>query len=91
MTTLHPDYGLADETRVAIMLDAETMGVKEAARLHNVHQSTIYKWRKVYAPEDLTAMCFAIAHDLPLDWHKKDPDPRPFIERHERLHERNKP
>jgi hypothetical protein len=43
----HPAYGFADATRLAILKDADTFGVREAAQLHRVHPSTVRKWRRV--------------------------------------------
>jgi hypothetical protein len=43
---LHPDYGLAEDTRHQALVDAQAMGVRSAARLHNVSLGSIYYWRK---------------------------------------------
>jgi transposase-like protein len=48
-TPFHPAYGLADETRVSILRDAEVCGVKAAAEKHRVHPSVVYQWRKRYS------------------------------------------
>lgn len=41
----HPAYGLADDTRKKILADAAETSVQEAAKKHNVAQSTVYRWR----------------------------------------------
>ena len=41
----HPAYGLTDDMRAAVLRDAEIHGVANAATLHNVAASTVYKWR----------------------------------------------
>ena len=48
---LHPKYGLADDTRLKILKDAELYGVLEAARLNNIGKSSIYRWRQRLNPE----------------------------------------
>lgn len=45
----HPDYGLADETRLAILRDASLVGVRCAAEMHGVSDQAIRSWRKRYA------------------------------------------
>jgi len=45
-TPPHPDYGLAQETRTAILRDAAQWGVRAAADEHGVSGSIIYIWRK---------------------------------------------
>jgi len=45
----HPAYGLHDTTRATILKDTAETSVPEAARKHNVAQSTIYRWRAVLA------------------------------------------
>lgn len=47
MLNLHPHYGLENVTRHHILREAERLGVAEASKRYAVHQSTIYKWRKV--------------------------------------------
>lgn len=42
----HPSYGLPDDVRAQILVDAERLSVREAAELHNVSVSVIYLWRK---------------------------------------------
>ena len=46
MTPYHPHYGLADETRLKILKDAEIYGVKQAAAINNVDATSIYRWRR---------------------------------------------
>lgn len=41
----HPAYGLADETRKKVLADAAETSVQEAAKKHNIAQSTVYRWR----------------------------------------------
>jgi transposase len=48
----HPDYGLDHATRLLVLQDAEIMGVRSAALIHNVGIASIYVWRKRY---DFTA------------------------------------
>ena len=48
----HPAYGLADETRLAVLKDADTFGVREAARMHRVSKTAIYNWRRVQKAMD---------------------------------------
>lgn len=42
----HPSYGLADETRMKILRDADAMGVKSASEKNRVSIQSIYSWRK---------------------------------------------
>lgn len=46
MTSCHPHYGLADETRHKILKDAEIYGIREAAKINSVGVASIYRWRK---------------------------------------------
>lgn len=48
-TLPNPAYGLADETRLTILRDAQELGIKAAAELHRVTAASIYVWRKRYA------------------------------------------
>jgi hypothetical protein len=48
----HPDYGLDHATRLLALQDAEIMGVRSAALIHNVCIASIYVWRRRY---DFTA------------------------------------
>lgn len=48
----HPAYGLPDETRAAVLRDAEIHGVAVAAALHNVSVASVYKWRAAAKQED---------------------------------------
>lgn len=45
-TPPHPAYGLADETRMAVLRDAEALGVRSAAEGNRVSKTIIYVWRK---------------------------------------------
>ena len=49
-TPPHPDYGLAQETRTAILRDAAQWGVRVAADKNGVSESVIYVWRKRLGP-----------------------------------------
>lgn len=42
----HPSYGLDDDTRAEVLrlVVVDKLPVKEAARRHRLHQSTVYKW-----------------------------------------------
>lgn len=51
MSSLHPDYGVPDELRLAAVRDAEIFGVKSAAELHRVSVASIYRWRKIFASQ----------------------------------------
>lgn len=51
MSSLHPDYGLTDDLRLAAVRAAEIFGVKSAAELHRVSVPSIYKWRKIFASQ----------------------------------------
>lgn len=42
----HPKYGLPDAFRFKVLADAANTSIREAARVHNVGESTIYKWKK---------------------------------------------
>lgn len=48
----HPDFGLPDDLRLTILRDAETIGVRQAAKLHRVSESAIYLWRKALREAD---------------------------------------
>ena len=43
----HPDYGLPQPYRLRVLRTAEQTSPAEAAEIHNVGVSTIYKWRAV--------------------------------------------
>ena len=42
----HEGYGMADETRMKILKDAELYGVKSASEMNRVSDTIIYIWRK---------------------------------------------
>ena len=48
---LNKQYGLPDELRLAALKTAEDVGVKEAAKIHNVSGPSIYRWRKIIEGE----------------------------------------
>lgn len=48
---MHPAYGLADETRLQVLRDAERTSMREAAVKHRVSLSAVYKWRQVMREE----------------------------------------
>ena len=48
----HLDYGFDHTTRLLALQDAEIMGVRSAALIHNVCIASIYVWRRRY---DFTA------------------------------------
>jgi hypothetical protein len=48
----HSDYGFDHATRLLALQDAEIMGVRSAALIHNVCIASIYVWRRRY---DFTA------------------------------------
>jgi len=43
----HPDYGLPQQYRELILRTAEQTSPAQAAEIHNVGVSTIYKWRAI--------------------------------------------
>ena len=43
----HPDYGLPQPYRLRVLRTAEQTSPAEAAEVHNVSLSTIYRWRAV--------------------------------------------
>lgn len=48
-TTLpHPDYGLAEETRLRVLEDSDLYGIRAAAEAHGLHYTTVYNWRRRY-------------------------------------------
>ena len=46
-TPFHPDYGLPQDHRLQVLRTAEQTSPAQAAEIHNIGLSTIYKWRKV--------------------------------------------
>ena len=46
MSVYNPAYGLADDTRYQVLIDAEEHGPRAAALMHNVSTPSIYRWRK---------------------------------------------
>jgi transposase-like protein len=44
----HPDYGYPDDFRVTVLLYAAVTSVVAAAIHFNIHESTIYRWRRHY-------------------------------------------
>jgi transposase-like protein len=44
----HPDYGLPDDFRQAVIRKAEQDGPRVAAAAFNVALSTVYKWRREF-------------------------------------------
>jgi hypothetical protein len=51
LMNFHPRFGLADETRIKTLRDAEIHGVAEAARMNNTSKESIYRWRRRLNPE----------------------------------------
>lgn len=47
MDKLNQNYGLPDSVRRAALADAERIGVKAAAELHQISHVSIYNWRKL--------------------------------------------
>lgn len=49
----HPQYGLDDNTRAEVLrlIIIDSLPVKEAARRHRLHQSTVYKWLRAIHKE----------------------------------------
>lgn len=49
----HPAYGLDDNTRAEVLrlIIIDSLPVKEAARRHRLHQSTVYKWLRAIHKE----------------------------------------
>lgn len=41
----HPDYGLPQDYRVTVLRTAEQTSPSQAAEIHNVGVSSIYRWR----------------------------------------------
>lgn len=52
MKTLHPDYGLTEETRREVLDTAEMLGVRSAALAHRVSMASVYNWRRWYATKE---------------------------------------
>jgi transposase len=45
----HPEYGLGDNYRLAVLMHSVAYGVRQAAKKHNVSQASVYTWRKKYS------------------------------------------
>ena len=43
----HPDYGLPQDYRLRVLRTAEQTSPAQAAEIHNIGLSTIYRWRAV--------------------------------------------
>lgn len=46
MTPYHPDYGLPQNKRDAVIADARRLGPIAAAAVHNVGLTSVYRWLK---------------------------------------------